>query len=73
MNGTVGCGRSNSVDNLRSYIQEPKTFLYSPDPEGSLYGIAISRKSLDETTAIVDLIIYQRALIHGSTPFSIAS
>ncbi len=35
--------------------------------------MTIGRETFDESATVVDLILYERALIHGSTPFSMAS
>ena len=53
--------------------QEPETFLGRFDPKGRLHWIAVGGKPLDEPATVIDLVFYQRALIHGNTPLSMAS
>ena len=73
MNSAVGGSRPNSFNNVRGDIAEPKTLFGGFDPEGGLHRVSVGREPFDESAAVVNLIFYQCALIHGSTPFSIAS
>ena len=72
-NGAVGRERPFTVKEVRCHIQKPVSVFVRSDPEGGLHRVAVGGEPFDESAAIIKLVGYQRALIHGSTPFSIAS
>ena len=73
INGLVGGSRACTVIEIGNDVQKPHALLGRFDPEGGLYGVTVGGEPLHEPAAIVDLISYQRALIHGNIPFSMAS
>jgi hypothetical protein len=72
LNRAVRRCRPFTVYNVCHHVQEPNAFFSRFDPKCGENWIAIGGESLDKPSSVVNLILYQRALIHGNTSFSIA-
>jgi len=63
-----GFGNSLSIDDVRDEVKKPLVCLTPIEPESGLHVEIVMLKLIDEPGHVIDLVFYQRCLIHGSTP-----
>ncbi len=64
----VGFGRTHLVDHIRDQVKKPLICLARVKPKGSFNAETVFLQLIDQPGNVVDLVFYQRCLIHGSTP-----
>src|SRR3954447_4483915 len=66
--GLVGLGNPFLIDHVRHEIKKPLVSLTRVEPESGLHVESVPLELIDQLGYVIDLVCYQRCLIHGSTP-----